>query len=66
MWLWTISGVLAVKKKGEFYEMDFPAYQLKEVAVTKEMIEAIGIKPLQALRKPWWKKLEQSLKASKI
>jgi len=39
---------LAVKKKGEFYEMDFPAYQLKEVAVTKEMIEAIGIKPLQA------------------
>jgi len=38
---------LAVKKKGEFYKMDFPAYQLKEVAVTKEMIEAIGIKPLQ-------------------
>ena len=28
--------------------MDFPTYQLKEVAVTKEMIEAIGIKPLQA------------------
>ena len=28
--------------------MDFPTYQLKEVAVTKEMIEAIGVKPLQA------------------
>ena len=44
----TLSGILTVKKKGELYEMDFPAYQLKEVAVTKEMTEAIGIKPLQA------------------
>ena len=44
----TLSGILTVKKKGELYEMDFPAYQLKEVAVTKEMIEAIGVKPIQA------------------
>ena len=44
----TLSGVLMVKKKEVLYEMDFPAYQLKEVAVTKEMVEAIGVKPLQA------------------
>ena len=44
----TLSGTLTVEKNAELYEMDFPAYQLKEVEVTKEIIEAIGIRPLKA------------------
>ena len=44
----TLSGTLTVEKKAELYEMDFPAYQLKEIEVTKEIVDAIGIRPLQA------------------
>lgn len=44
----TLSGELVVRKKGEFYEMDFPAYDLKEVPVTDGMEEAIGVRPLEA------------------
>lgn len=44
----TLSGTLTVTKKGELFEMDFPAYELKPVEVTEEMIEAIGAKPLEA------------------
>ena len=35
-------------RKGDLYEMDFPAYELKQVPVTKAMEEAIGVKPLEA------------------
>jgi PhzF family phenazine biosynthesis protein len=42
------SGLLKVAKKGELYEMDFPAYQLKKVEVTDAMTEAIGVKPIEA------------------
>ena len=44
----TLSGPLTVKKKGDLYEMDFPAYQLTPVPVTDEMEKAIGIRPLEA------------------
>lgn len=44
----TLSGDLTVNKKGELYEMDFPAYDLKQVEVTQEMIEAIGAIPKEA------------------
>lgn len=44
----TISGDLVVKRNGELYEMDFPAYDLKPVEITEKMIEAIGATPVEA------------------
>ncbi|MBO5497168.1 MAG: PhzF family phenazine biosynthesis protein [Oscillospiraceae bacterium] len=38
----TMSGDLTVKRKGELFEMEFPAYELKKVAVTAAMEEALG------------------------
>lgn len=39
----TMSGPLTVVKKGDLLEMDFPAYELKQVPVTPTMEEAFGI-----------------------
>ncbi|MPM06012.1 putative isomerase YddE [bioreactor metagenome] len=44
----TLSGILTVEKHGELFEMDFPAYVLSPVPVTREMEEAIGARPLEA------------------
>ena len=44
----TMSGDLTVIRRGELYEMNFPAYSLKSVPVTQEMIEAIGAVPNEA------------------
>ena len=44
----TASGELIVTKKDDLYEMDFPAYQLKEVEVTDLMEEVLGVRPLEA------------------
>lgn len=44
----TQSGQLTVEKQGDLYEMDFPAYQLKQTAVTDQMIQAIGAVPKEA------------------
>lgn len=44
----TLSGVLTVRKNGELLEMDFPAYELSPVEVTDKMVDAIGVKPLEA------------------
>ncbi|MCD8099478.1 MAG: PhzF family phenazine biosynthesis protein [Oscillospiraceae bacterium] len=44
----TLSGTLTVARKGELYEMDFPAYSLRPVPVTAEMTEAIGAAPREA------------------
>ncbi|MEJ8302419.1 PhzF family phenazine biosynthesis protein [Saccharibacillus sacchari] len=44
----TQSGVLAVHKRGELYELDMPAYALLPVPVTDEMEQAIGVRPLEA------------------
>ena len=44
----TLSGVLIVQRNGDLYEMDFPAYTLKEVPVTEAMAEATGTRPLKA------------------
>lgn len=38
----TLSGTLTVAKKGDLFEMDFPAYNLKPVPVTQAMIEAMN------------------------
>ena len=44
----TMSGDLIVNKKGDLYEMDFPAYDLKPVEITDAMVDAIGAKPVEA------------------
>lgn len=44
----TMSGELIVTRKADLYEMTFPAYDLTEVPVTREMTEAIGVKPSAA------------------
>ena len=41
----TLSGELAVTRRGGLYEMDFPAYELKRTEVTPEMGEALGAEP---------------------
>lgn len=44
----TLSGDLIVKRKDGLYEMDFPAYNIREVPVTDAMTEAIGVRPVAA------------------
>ena len=44
----TLSGPLTVVRKGDLLEMDFPAYELKEVPVTDLMEEALGVRPVEA------------------
>ena len=44
----TLSGELTVVRKGELYEMDFPAYDLRPVEVTDAMADAIGVRPIKA------------------
>lgn len=44
----TMSGTLAVDKKGDLFEMNFPAYELKETAVTDAMEQALGARPYKA------------------
>lgn len=44
----TLSGTLTVVKRGDLFEMDFPAYELRPVPVTDAMAQAIGARPVQA------------------
>lgn len=44
----TLSGILTVRKRGELFELDFPAYELSPIPVTDEMEEALGVRPLEA------------------
>lgn len=44
----TMSGDLIVNRKDDLYEMDFPAYDLKQVKVTQDMTDALGAKPVAA------------------
>lgn len=44
----TLSGILTVKKYDDLYEMDFPAYELKQVDVTEKMVKALGAVPTEA------------------
>ncbi|MGI6005225.1 MAG: PhzF family phenazine biosynthesis protein [Christensenellales bacterium] len=44
----TFSGDLTITRHGELYEMDFPAYDLKPVAVTQQMVDALGAVPKEA------------------
>ena len=45
----TLSGLLTVLRKGDFYEMDFPTYELKEIPVTDAMEQALGVRPVKAV-----------------
>lgn len=44
----TLGGELTVERRGELYEMDFPAYELTPVPVTGRMAEALGAAPIAA------------------
>ena len=44
----TLSGELIVTRKGELLEMEFPAYELREVEVTDAMEDALGVRPRAA------------------
>lgn len=44
----TLSGDLFVKRSGELYEIEFPAYELKETEVTDAMEQAFGVRPIEA------------------
>lgn len=42
------SGDLIVKRRGNLFEMDFPAYDIKPIAVTEQMVDAFGAIPKEA------------------
>ena len=44
----TQSGALTVSRRGELYEMDFPAYALAPAAVTPAMTAVLGVQPREA------------------
>lgn len=44
----TRSGLLTVQRRGDYYEMDFPAYTLRPVPVTEEIADALGARPLES------------------
>lgn len=44
----TMSGSIAVNRRGDLYEMKFPAYKLTGLAVTDQMEDAIGVRPQEA------------------
>ena len=44
----TLSGDLIVNRKGELFEMEFPAYDLKKVDVTSAMEDALGVSVKEA------------------
>ena len=44
----TLSVDLIVKRNGDLFEMEFPAYKLEKIPVTQAMIDAIGVTPSEA------------------
>lgn len=44
----TLSGELRVERRGDAYEMDFPKYEYREIPVTDEMEQAMGVRPVGA------------------
>lgn len=43
----TLSGTLVATKKDNLYEMDFPSYELKQVAVTDAIADALHCRPVE-------------------
>lgn len=46
----TLSGALTVERRGELFEMDFPAYTLKPLEVTDQIADALGARPREVWR----------------
>ena len=46
----TRGGLLTVARRGELYEMDFPAYTLKPLEVTDAIADALGARPREVWR----------------
>lgn len=46
----TKGGLLTVRRAGELWEMDFPTYTLKQLEVTDEIADALGVRPLEVWR----------------
>ena len=44
----TLSGVLTVKGEDDLLIMNFPSFSLTPIEITDKIIQAIGIKPVQA------------------
>ena len=45
----SVSGDLAVRRKGDLFELNFPTYELREIPVTDEMERAYGARPIKAI-----------------
>ena len=45
----TLSGTLTVRRVGDRYEMDFPAFELRPIPVTDDMARAFGVRPVKAV-----------------
>lgn len=46
----TLSGLLTVRREGELLSMDFPAYTLKRLEVTQDIVDALGARPAEVWR----------------
>ena len=46
----TLSGILSVDRIEDKYELDFPAYELERIPVTRELTEALGAEPIEAYK----------------
>ena len=46
----TLGGTLTVKRRGELYEMDFPAYTLEPLEVTEQIADALRVRPKEVWR----------------
>jgi len=46
----TLSGILTVQKTEDLYEMDFPAVPSEKLEMKDQMIEALGLTPLEAYK----------------
>lgn len=44
----TLSGILNVRKEGDLYVMDFPAFELKPTSIDDTLAKAIGFEPVEA------------------
>jgi predicted PhzF superfamily epimerase YddE/YHI9 len=44
----TMSGQLPVEKRDDWYELDFPAVLSESISVTAQMMEALGLSPIEA------------------
>jgi len=43
----TMSGELIVSRKGDLFEMDFPSRMPEEFTLTEQMVEALGVTPVE-------------------